>query len=114
MKYDIEKICALCVKFERRNQEEQLKLHKVMERPFQKTGVDLFEYRSCDYVLVVNYYSKFVEIRKLTRKTAKSVQKMLLAIFAVLGIPEEIIADNMRFNSREFKLFAKEHKTRIT
>ena len=45
--------------------------------------------------MCVDYYSKFVEIRKLNGKTAKSVQIMLLAIFAVHGIPEAVIADNM-------------------
>lgn len=36
------------------------------------------------------------------------------AICTVYGIPEEIIAYNMPFNNKEFKLFAKNNITRIT
>ena len=116
IKYDIEYMCLKCQtcnKFKRKNQKEPLKQYVVPERPFQRVGVDIFEYKNKDYVLCVDYYSKFIEIRKLCSKTAKSVQKALLAIFAVHGIPEEMIADNMPFNSRDFKSFARETHFRI-
>ena len=39
---------------------------------------------------------------------------MLLAIFAVHGIPEEVVGDNMPFNSREFRQFAKDYNFVMT
>ena len=66
-------------------------------------GIYLFEYKFHDYVLVVDYYSKFIEIRMLQRKTAKSDVLSIMSIFSVHGLPEEIVADTMLFNSRYFK-----------
>lgn len=34
--------------------------------PWQKVGVDLFEYKSFLYVIVIDYFSHFIEITKLT------------------------------------------------
>ena len=65
--------CGTCNKFKRNNQNVTLIQHELRERPLQKVEIDLFEYTSHDYVLVVDYYSKFIEIRMFQRKTAKSV-----------------------------------------
>ena len=88
--------------------------HEVPDRPWQKVGIYLFEYRSRDYVLVVDYYSKFIEIRHLQGKTAKSVAHSIMSIFSVHGIAEEIIADNLPFNSKYFKEFGKKNNIKIT
>ena len=96
-----------------KNRKEPLINQDMPLRAFQKVRVDLFEYRGKDYILCVDYYSKFVEIRKLNGKTAKSVQIMLLAIFAMHRIAEEVNADNMPFNSREFKHFAQNNNFKI-
>ena len=77
-------------------------------------GIDLFEYKSHDYVLVVDYYSKFIEIKMLQRKTAKWVVFSIMSIFSVHGLPEEIVADNMPFNSRYFKEFGKRNAIKIS
>ena len=117
MSRDIESMCsqcATCNKFKRNNQKETLIQHEVPERPWQKVGIDLFEYKSHDYVLVVDYYSKFIEIRMLQRKTAKSVVFSIMSIFSVHGLPEEIVADNMPFNSRYFKEFGKRNNIKIS
>jgi len=117
MKYDIEMTCAKCAtcnKYKRQNQREPLKQHDLPQRPFQKVGVDIFEYEHRDFILCVDYYSKFVEIRRLSGKSAKAIKPYLSAIFAVHGIPEEVIADNMPFNSSEFRQFAQLNNFTIT
>ena len=63
MSRDIERICsqcATCNKFKRQNQTEALIQHEIPERPWQIVGIDLLEYRSRDYILLVDYYSKFI------------------------------------------------------
>lgn len=84
------------------------------ERPFQCVWVGLFEYCGHVYVLCVDYYSHILEIRKLQCKTTRAVKSSLLAIFAVHGLPEETIADNMPFNSKEFKQFGKQRNIKFT
>ena len=98
IKNDIEEMCskcATCNRYKNKNRKEPLINQDMPMRAFQKVRVDLFEYRGKDYILCVDYYSKFTEIRKLNGKTAKSVQIMLLAIFAVHGVPEEVMSDNV-------------------
>ena len=47
-------------------------------------------------------------------KTASSVIKHMKPILARHGIPEEIVADNMPYNSREFQQFAKDWGFKVT
>ena len=44
----------------------------------------------------------------MTSKTAKATVKMMRQIFSRHGIPNTLVADNMPFNSKAFKQFAKE------
>src|SRR5678815_3190257 len=81
-------------------QQEPLLPHAVPERPWQKVGADIFTLYSRDYLLVVDYFSKFPEICHLESKTASSVVVKIKSIFARHGIPDELVADNMPFNSR--------------
>ncbi|PJE77411.1 hypothetical protein CI610_03666 [invertebrate metagenome] len=68
--------------------------------------MDLFEYGSRDYLVVVDYFSRYPEICLLENKTASTVIMHLKSILARHGIPETIMSDNMPFNSKEFKGFA--------
>jgi hypothetical protein len=61
-----------------------------------------------NYLLVVDYYSKFPEIALLHDKTASSVVTAMKSIFARHGIPDVIIADNMPFASKEMSSFARD------
>ena len=80
--------------------------HEVPDRPWQKLGSDLFEHKGKPYLLIVDYYSKFIETSLLPDKTAGTVITHMKPIFARHGIPEELVSDNMPYNSREFKDFA--------
>ncbi|XP_014670297.1 PREDICTED: uncharacterized protein K02A2.6-like [Priapulus caudatus] len=99
--------CKTCNRFKKRQQKEPLIPHDVPDRPWKKLGMDLFEYGAKDYLVVVDYYSKFPEISLLERKTASEVITHLKSILARHGIPETIVSDNQPFSSREFKDFAR-------
>ena len=49
---------------------------------WQKVGVDLFEYRKASCVIVVDYFSRFIEIAKLTSTSATVVITQMKSIFA--------------------------------
>jgi hypothetical protein len=99
--------CQTCNKFRKNQQKEPLKPHDIPQRPWQKLGMDIFQYGAQDYLLVVDYFSKYPEIGVLNDKTAKSVIVNLKSILARHRIPETIMSDNMPFASREFRQFAK-------
>ena len=98
--------CRKCSEWRRNNQKEPLIPHEVPGRPWQKLGADIFEIRGKNYLCVVDYYSKFPEINLLSFKTSSSVVVNLKSIFARHGVPDELVADNMQFSSRELQHFA--------
>jgi len=117
MSRDIENFvakCSVCNNFRRHQTAEPLLPHPVPERPWQKVGVDIFSFKRKDYLLVVDYYSKYPEISRLPDKTASTVVMHLKEIFARHGIPEEMVSDNMPFNSRKVNEFANEWMINVT
>ena len=63
------------------------------ELPWQKVGTDLFEWKHSNYLLIV-YYSRYIEISKLSQLTADTVVTHTKSIFARHGIPEVVYSDN--------------------
>uniref|UniRef100_A0A1A8CXN4 Gypsy retrotransposon integrase-like protein 1 n=1 Tax=Nothobranchius kadleci TaxID=1051664 RepID=A0A1A8CXN4_NOTKA len=103
---DLVKNCTICIK-ERTNPVEPLMPSQLPERPWQKVGADLFTFNNSNYVLLVDYYSKFVEIAKLTPTRSEDVIVHLKSIFSRHGIPELLYSDNgPQFSSQQFKDFA--------
>ena len=78
--------------------------------PWQLVGTDLFELGGQHYLLVVDYFSRFPEVIKLTSTSSTSVITMLKAIFSRHVIPEIVCSDNgPQFASSEFAQFAKSY-----
>ena len=78
--------------------------------PWEKVGADLFQLKDSTYLLVVDYYSRYVEIQKLTSLTSAGVISALKAIFSRHGIPVEFRSDNgPQFASQEMKEFAERY-----
>ena len=46
------------------------------------------------YLLIIDYFSKYIELQHLHNTTAPAVINTLKTCFACFGIPEEIVADN--------------------
>ena len=68
-----------------------------------KVRTDLFTLFSNNYVIVVDYHSKFFDISLIPDKESLTVINHLKSIFARHGIPKEVISDNgPEFSSREF------------
>ena len=61
--------------------------------PWQMVGVDLFELNKDHYLLIVDYFSRYPEVIKLTLTTA-TVIKVMNCIFLHNGIPEVVRSDN--------------------
>jgi hypothetical protein len=102
MSRDIENIvakCHICNSYRNAQPREPLIPHEVPARPWQKLAADIFTVHGKDYLLVADYFSKYPEVCYLVDITAASVILRLKSIFARHGIPEELIADNMPFNS---------------
>ena len=80
---------------------------KLPDYPWQKIGTDLFEIKGVTYLLVVDYFSHFPEVIRLTTTTSSKIITSLKSLFAGYGIPKEVISDNVpQYISQELKHFA--------
>jgi len=98
--------CDTCAK-ERINPKEPLLPTEFPDRPWEKVGADLFQWNENQYLLVVDYFSRFIEGAKLTSTTSLAVVEHCKSIFARHGIPSEVMTDNgPQFSSECFTQFA--------
>ena len=114
---DIEEVvsrCAVCQKYRAANQKEPLIPHSVPALRWQQVALDIMTHRGKDYLVAVDYLSKFPEIALLERKTAACVIMHLKSMFARHGIADHLMSDNMPFASCEFQAFAKEWRVKLT
>ena len=78
-------------------------------------ATDLFTLDNSDYLLVVDYYSRFLEVVKLPNTKSATVIMYLKSIFARHGIPSEVISDNgPQYASGEFRSFAQKWEFKHT
>ena len=84
--------------------------------PWIKIGTDLLEWKGSSYLLVVDYYSRYIELAKLSLLTSSSIINHLKSIFARHGVPETVMSDNgPQYSAAVFKEFSKEYSfTRVT
>ncbi|XP_037568402.1 uncharacterized protein K02A2.6-like [Dermacentor silvarum] len=76
-------------------------------RPWEEVGVDLFHLNGLDYILLVDYRSRFPEVISLRSTSAPAVINVIKSVFARHGIPKLVRSDNgPQFAAREFSAFA--------
>ena len=79
-------------------------------RPLSKLGADVFQFGNEQYLLIMDYYSEFFEISKLSDLLNVTVITHCKSQFARLGIRHIFMSDNgTQFDSREFRQFADEY-----
>ncbi|KAK7096358.1 hypothetical protein V1264_005660 [Littorina saxatilis] len=103
------KNCATCEKG-RTLHPEPLKPTPTPDYPWQRIGTDLFELNGHQYLAIVDYFSRWVEIAHLKKTSSQATIEHMKSIFARQGIPECVVSDNgPQYDSREFRLFSQEY-----
>jgi len=88
-------------------QKEPLLSTVLPSHPWEKLAMDLFDLKGKTYILLVDYYSRFVKVQQLQSTTTSSVISFLKPIFTRYGFPVTLISDNgPQFTSVEIKQFA--------
>ena len=105
--------CHECNTYSRSNKKEPLISHEIPLNAFEKVGCDILQIGDKNYLILVDYFSKWICCKYLTSKTSSSIISKWIEIFSDHGVPKEIIADNMPFSSSECKRFAEEWDVKI-
>ena len=85
--------CHTCAK-EVNCRKEPLMPTELPEFPWQVVGSDLFELRGVHYLLIVDYFSRFPEVVKMSTTTSTAIIAAMKPIFSRHGFPEVLRSDN--------------------
>lgn len=100
--------CHTCQEQRRAQQKEPLISTPLPDHPWKRIGLDLCEHNKNNYLVISDYYSRFLEVLHLPSTTSTQVIQRLKATFARFGIPDEVVSDNgPQFSSEEFQDLAR-------
>ncbi|XP_077519648.1 uncharacterized protein LOC144129398 [Amblyomma americanum] len=107
---DIEEVaqrCQTCQKYKSRNARLPLLSHEIPTLPWESIGADICHHNGAEYLVVVDFYSFFFEIRLVQAPSANKVIAACNDIFATHGFPRRLCTDNgPPFSSQQFKDYA--------
>ena len=102
--------CNTCLELRNQPPREPMIPHPVPSRPWSKVGSDIFELQGRHYLILVDYYSNYIEVEALPALTSRSVIQQMKRILARHGIMDLLISDNgPQYSSAEFKEFTRQY-----
>ena len=102
--------CEICSKMASRRM-EPLESSRFPELPWQHIATDIMELKNRKYLVLIDYYSRYMELQLLENLSSSGVViNHMKSIFARHGIPQVVTSDNgPQFAASEFKKFANEY-----
>lgn len=101
--------CEICCQYSQ-TKTEPLMATPLPARPWQKVAADIFQWRNGHYIVVVDYYSRYIEIANLPTLATSTTVERLKVIFARFGVSEILVTDNgPQFASTDFANFAQDY-----
>ena len=94
---DIEEMiskCKIWIECQSSNPREPIISVRPATRPWESISTDLFKCNGEDYLLVVDSYSHFIEIARLSNTTSQTIIMHIKSIMAHHGIPRTVKSDN--------------------
>ena len=103
-------MCSHCAEKKPTQRREPLMTTPLPQGPWMRVGIDLFFFKGKDYLVMCDYYSRWIEVLALTSTTSSAVISRIRDVVARFGVPVEIISDNgPQFVSAEFQEFARKY-----
>lgn len=100
--------CDVC-SHERVNFKEKMMSTEFPPRPWSTVGADLFQIDNKQYLVIVDYFSRYFEVAKLTSTTSEAVIDHIKSIFARHVKHEVVLSDNgPQFASEIFRQFTRD------
>lgn len=110
------KNCHDCVLVEAASPPEPIKRTELPNEPWQAIAIDFCGPLPSGHYLfvIVDYFSRWVEVEVMTKIDSVETIKRLKCIFARFGMPITMKADNgSKFTSQEFKNYCKMYNIRL-
>ena len=80
--------------------------HQIPDRPWSRVAADQFKLHGKDYIVIVDFYSDFIEVKMWEENTSSAVIEFLKEQFSRHSFPNILVTDNgPQFTSQEFKQF---------
>ncbi|XP_058838125.1 uncharacterized protein K02A2.6-like [Topomyia yanbarensis] len=87
----------------------------ISQRPFQRIHMDLFYFENNTLLIVVDSFSKFIDVRLMKGSNSIQMIEQVESIFAFFGIAEEVVTDNgPPFNSELFIRFLEANDVKLS
>ena len=85
--------CSACHKFQTKQLAETLRNELPTTQPWTCLTTDIFEYGGKSYIIVVDQYSKFIVVCKVSDHSSEQTVATFLQIFSEFGVLDEIHSD---------------------
>ena len=107
--------CTICLQHQRQNTKEPMIPSRIPSKPWEVVATDLFTWDKSEYLIIVDYHSRYFEVAKLPNTKSTTVITYTKSMFARHGIPSEVISDNgPQYASKDFSLFAEQWEFKHT
>ena len=104
------KDCTLCHNYASAQPKEPLILSPVPDLPWAMAASDIFTFEDGNYLVLVDYFSKYIEVTKLKDLTSQETIEALKGHFSRHGIPAKLVTDcGAQYTSKEFETFAQSY-----
>ena len=97
---ELVKSCPKCSEY-RRIPREPLCTTPLPERPWWTVASDVCEFNSEQYLVLVDYFSRYIVARKLVNCESPTIIRELEDVFCMIGIPHSIVTDNAAYYKGE-------------
>lgn len=86
--------CGKCAEYQNKQQSEPLRPTAVPDLPHSEIGSDLFDFEGKKYLVLIDYYSRYIDVVLLQSTTSVAVIIAMKSVFSCHGIPRKIRSDN--------------------
>ena len=107
------KQCPTCAR-DLTPRKEPMIASQLPDYPWQRVGTDLFYHKGVNYLIVVDYFSRYPEVVKLPSTTSQGIIKALKTMFSRFGVPETVVSDNGRSTHQRSLLNSRNHTISAT
>ena len=99
--------CSVYQKHQSANVRDPLQPHNVPPEAWHTLGSDLSMWNNQQYLLIMDYFSNFLIIKKLPNITFSTVINHMKSICEEYGIPEKLVTDaGTQYTSDDFRRFS--------